>query len=134
MDASDQILKLYETGATAEVIARAMDMDGEMVKTILYSKSANYRRTLKTIEPGTSVADEMLSIMSDLARNSANEFIKLNAAKTVRDDLKGRRDVVAVDAGINTEILLTIGQRLEALADKRQKFLANRPADVIIDA
>lgn len=133
MDATDQVLALYERGTEPAVIAEAMQMTVEMVNTILHTKSAQFRR--EVIKQATDMADpelvnEMLAIQVDIARNSDNDFLRLAAAKSVRDDLKGRKDQVPTDQTAAAQALAILASRLNSLADARDQFLKGKPIDV----
>lgn len=133
MDATDQVLALYERGTEPAVIAEAMQMTPEMVKTILHTKSAQFRR--EVIKQATDMADpelvnEMLAIQVDIARHSQNDFLRLAAAKSVRDDLKGRKDQVPTDQTAAAQALAVLASRLNSLADARDQFLKGKPIDV----
>lgn len=136
MTIDDQILKLYETGAPVEVIATAMEMPLAAVEASLFTKSAAFRASVKgtsAAKDPRAVSDEMLEILIDVARSSGNQHLRVSTAKFVRDDLMGRRDAVAPDAGLNTTALVSIGEALNSLHEKRLKFLARRN-NAIIDA
>lgn len=133
MDATDQVLALYERGTEPAVIAEAMQMTVEMVNTILHTKSAQFRRGV--IKAATDMADpelvnEMLAIQVDIARHSQNDFLRLAAAKSVRDDLKGRKDQVPTDQTAAAQALAILASRLNSLADARDQFLKGKPIDV----
>lgn len=136
MTIDDQILKLYETGAPVEVIATAMEMPLANVQASLFAKSAGFRATLNNpagAKDPRAVSDEMLEILIDVARSSNNQNLRVSTAKFVRDDLLGRRDAVAPDAGLNTTALISIGEAMNSLHEKRLKFLS-RAKNAIIDA
>lgn len=130
MNQTDQVLQLYETGADPQVIARAMDLSENMVTTILTEKSAAFRRKACPIDRTKPVADQMLDVMTDMALNSDNEFIRLRAATTVRDDLKGRRDQVQTDAAGVGAALVALGQRFAELQEQKRKFFEDRTIQV----
>lgn len=130
MNQTDQVLQLYETGAEPHVIANAMGLSENMVATILMEKSAAFRRRASPIDKSKPLADQMLDVMADMALNSDNEFIRLRAATTVRDDLKGRRDQVQTDQTGVGAALLALGQRFTELQEQKRKFLEDRTVQV----
>lgn len=130
MNQTDQVVQLYETGADPKVIADAMGLNETLVNTILMSKSRAFQKAQRQIDPTKSVADQMLDVMVDLAHNSDNEFIRLRAATTVRDDLKGRRDHTQLDATSVGAAILTLGQRFAELANRKKEFVENRAITV----
>ena len=74
MNQIDQMVALYETGASPDVIAKAMDLSVDVVQTALYEGSAKFRKSTRTVDPTKPVEEEMLDIMVDVARNSDNGF------------------------------------------------------------
>lgn len=118
-----QVTTLYETGATPDAIARALSMPEEAVQGILFETSAKFRREISKPAEGQTVADEMLDIIVDVARTSNNPFVKLAAARTARDDLKGRRDAIPTDIDSQNKILVEITARMAEIANKRQEFM-----------
>lgn len=130
MNQTDQVVQLYETGADPKVIADAMGLNETLVTTILMSKSRAFQKAQRQIDPAKPLADQMLDVMVDLAQNSDNEFIRLRAATTVRDDLKGRRDHTQLDATSVGAAILTLGQRFSELANRKKEFIENRAITV----
>jgi hypothetical protein len=130
MNQIDQMVALYETGASPDVIAKAMDLSADVVQTALYEGSAKFRRSVQPVDLSKPVADQMLDIMVDVARNSDNGFLKLAAARTVRDDLLGRRDAVQVDAGGVIAAITTLGTRFAELEKRRREFNEGRTITV----
>lgn len=130
MNQIDQMLALYETGASPDVIAKAMDLSAEVVKTALYEGSAKFRREVSPVDMAKPVQDQMLDIMVDVARNSDNGFLRLAAARTVRDDLLGRRDAVQVDAGGVVAAISALGAKFAELDKRRREFNEGRTITV----
>jgi len=130
MNQIDQMVALYETGASPDVIARAMEVSEDVVKTALYEGSAKFRKMARMVDLSKPVEDRMLDIMIDVAENSDNGFLRLAAARTVRDDVKGRRDAVQVDAGGVIAAISTLGARFAELDKRRREFNEGRTIDV----
>lgn len=130
MNQIDQMVALYETGASPDVIAKAMDLNVEVVKTALYEGSARFRKDARPVDTSKPVADQMLDIMVDVAQHSDNGFLRLAAARTVRDDLLGRRDAVQVDAGGVIAAISTLGARFAELDKRRREFNEGRTITV----
>jgi len=130
MNQIDQMVALYETGASPDVIAKAMDLSPDVVQTALYEGSAKFRKAAKVVDASKPVADQMLDIMVDVAHNSDNGFLRLAAARTVRDDLMGRRDAVQVDAGGVIAAITTLGSRFAELEKRRREFNEGRTITV----
>jgi len=129
MDATDQILILYQKGVEPAVIAESMQMDLPTVQTVLTNKSAQFRRSvIKTAADmaDPKLVDEMLEIQVDIARFSQNDFLRLAAAKSVRDDLKGRKDQVQTDQTATAQALALLANRLQSLDAAREQFLKGR--------
>lgn len=130
MNQLDQIIALYETGASPDVIAKAMEVSEDVVKTTLYEGSAKFRKMARMVDLSKPVEDRMLDIMIDVAENSDNGFLRLAAARTVRDDVKGRRDAVQVDAGGVIAAISTLGARFAELDKRRREFNEGRTITV----
>jgi hypothetical protein len=138
MDELDQLVHLYQSGTPIDIIAQALNMSPDGVKAALFMRSSKYRRDISTQAragaPPVSTADEMLDIITEIARTSDNELTKLSAAKFARDDLKGRRDAIPLDAGINTNAFQFVQDRIAQLAASRRAFLEGGPKLVEISA
>ena len=130
MNQIDQMVALYETGASPDVIARAMEVSEDVVKTALFEGSDKFRKSVRTVDKSKPTADRMLDIMVDVAENSDNGFLRLAAARTVRDDVKGRRDAVQVDAGGVIAAISTLGTRFAELEKRRREFNEGRTITV----
>jgi hypothetical protein len=130
MNQIDQMVALYETGASPDVIAKAMDLSPDVVTTALYEGSAKFRRAASPVDMSKPVADQMLDIMVDVARNSDNGFLRLASARTVRDDLLGRRDAVQVDSGGVIAAISALGARFAELDKRRREFNEGRTITV----
>lgn len=134
MDEPDQLVHLYESGAPVEVIAQGMGMSVDAVRSALFERSSKFRRVLalekKPGEPDKPVADEMLDILTNIARTSNNEFVVMSAAKFVRDDLKGRRDAVPTDAGTNEQVMAFLSAQMARVTAARQRFFQREPITI----
>lgn len=116
---SEEALAIKESferlGMTAEEIAQDRDLEVESVKACLMSVSARFRREClgseseDGSEDGKNFSDEQLRRVNqriyDIAVGSDNDAIALKAATYIRDDKKGRRDVVNTIRGLNFNVL-----------------------------
>jgi hypothetical protein len=111
-----------------------MGMSPDAVRSALFERCGKFRRELalakKPGEPEKPVADEMLDILTNIARTSNNEFVVMSAAKFVRDDLKGRRDAVPTDAGTNEQIMQFLQAQMARVTAARQKFFQREPLTI----
>ncbi len=124
MDAEDQISKLYESGADTKSIATGLGISEMQVVGALYERSAKFRRAQATIvAAGKPLEDEMLDIIVAVARTSEDEWVKLAAAKHVRNDLKGRLDEVPVDHTGQNKVIDMLVERLKAAEASRLEFM-----------
>lgn len=132
MDLGDQLLRLYEDGITdLRTLARSLLLPETEVHRLLFERSPAYRTTAAS-NPGGGVmsAEEALSVISDIARHSTSDITRLSAAKFLRDDLKGRRDPISIDAGLNEPVIEAFAKRMAALRERRQAFLNDRVIDI----
>ncbi len=131
MDELDQLTHLYQAGTPIDVIAQALNMSVEGVHAALFQRSSKYRRDMsaadRAMKPAVSVADEMLDVIVEIARTTDNELVKLSAAKFARDDLKGRRDAIPFDAGVNATTIQALEARMAKLQESRRAFLEGGP-------
>ena len=134
MDELDQLTQLYQSGTPVEIIAQALGMSEDGVRAALFMRSGKFRRdqaaAAREAKPAANAADEMLDIIVEIARSSDNELTKLSAAKFARDDLKGRRDALPMDAGINSTAIQLLEARMAQLGASRRAFLDGGPKPV----
>lgn len=133
---AEQIKALHNNGASIEDIAIGMDIAVEEVKTVLLHTSPKFRAAAFAAPDGTQtdkqLSREMLMIAATIARSSDMDGIRLSAAKFVRDDLEGRRDVLPPDAGMNTNALTELQAGLVIARQRRLEFLKGRNATIDI--
>lgn len=133
MDAEDQISKLYESGADTKSIATGLGIHERQVIAALYERSAKFRRAQATaVASGKPLEDEMLDIIVAVARTSEDEWVKLAAAKHVRNDLKGRLDEVPVDHTAQNKVIDFLAGRLADAERARLEFM-KRPEPVTVN-
>lgn len=123
-----QITALYNGGASVEDIAVGMEISLEEVKTVLLHTSPKFRSQSLPSQTEIPLEDEMLQICANIARHSDNDLIRLSAAKYVRDDKKGRRDLIPPDAGMNVMALSELQAGLVMAQKRRAEFLKGRNA------
>lgn len=133
---AEQIKALHGKGASIEDIAIGMDITVEEVRTVLIHTSPKFRAAAFAQPDGTQtdkeLSREMLMIAANIARASDMDGIRLSAAKFVRDDLEGRRDVLPPDAGMNTNALAELQAGLVIARQRRLEFLKGRNATIDI--
>lgn len=123
MSGSDQqIVTAYEElGLTPEQIA-ADGYDIVAVKACLMQNSVLFREAMKVnSEEGFSTSEEQEArgVIANLMRDSDDDFIKLRAAKYIRDDKKGRLDPIkAQHLNIN---IVTINDTLRKAREARAR-------------
>lgn len=114
MSAELEALKVaYETlKMTPEQIADDRQLDVTSVKAGLMQCSSDYRRDCGKEEPSADelnfTGDDLQRVnqtIVELALGAENEAVRLKAAIYVRDDKKGRHDVVKQVGGIGFNIL-----------------------------
>lgn len=109
-----QIKLLYEQeNMSPEEIAADQDMELAAVKACLMTCSALYRRACGSEEPEEdrlNFSDEQLEavnrVLYELAIGAEDDSIRLKAAMYVRDDKKGRKEVVKQMGGTSFNILM----------------------------
>jgi hypothetical protein len=125
---AEQIKALHLGGASVEDIATGMEITVEEVRTVLIHTSPKFRAQSFAAPAGMSLEDEMLQIAAQIARSSDMDMVRLSAAKYVRDDCKGRRDLVPADAGMNTTALAELQAGLTVARQRRLEFLKGKNA------
>jgi hypothetical protein len=118
---NQQIVTAYETlGMDAEAIASAMGFETFAVKAILNQESPAYRAALKSNDKTAEFDDNDEAVALDtiryLAKNAEDDGIRLNAAKYLRNDKKGRLDVKRDIRSMNFSITLLNGHMQQAMA------------------
>ena len=132
----EQIKIAYETlGMTPEQISEDRELDITAVKAALMQGSSVYRRQCgeePDSEAELNFSDDQLQdvnkIIYDIAIGSEDDNVRLKAAMYIRDDKKGRKEVVKQLGGQQFNILMfnEAMQAVRAGADKiKQKVLSN---------
>lgn len=115
----EQIKVSYETlGMTPEEISVERDLDVVAVKASLMCVSNQYRQAMRVEgKSGVDVEEKKLGFTDEqeervleriynIAVGSENDAVALNACKYVRDDKRGRLDVVGAVRGLNFNVLM----------------------------
>lgn len=133
---AEQIKALHKSGASVEDIATGMEISVEEVRTVLIHTSPKFRAAAFVQPDGAQtkdqLAEEMLMIAAGIARGSDMDMVRLSAAKFVRDDIKGRRDIVPIDAGANLAALAELQAGLVLARQRRLDFLKGHNAAIDI--
>lgn len=105
-------LSYEELQMTPEEIAMDRELEIEVVKAALMNSSSKYRKDCGMEQPDKdelNFSDEQLRRVDErifqIAIGSENEAIALKAAMYIRDDKKGRRDIVKAMAGVQFNVL-----------------------------
>ena len=108
-----------QEGMTPEQIADCQELDIVAVKAGLMQCSAKYRKDCgkedeeeDRLNFNNDQLQRVNDIIVDLALGAEDEHLRFKAASYIRDDKKGRRDVVKGMAGNNFNVLF-INQQLE---------------------
>ena len=114
---------------TPEEIASEQDLDIVSVKAILMQFSGLYREQCKVKEDLNFTDEEEVAargVITNIARYSEDERLRLRAAIYIRDDKKGRLDVVRQMNGLNINVIHFNDQMKKAIAAKeRAKAIIN---------
>ena len=107
---NQQIISSFEElGMSPEEIAEDQNLDLVSVKAILMQNSFLYRKKCKKGEDDFNFSDEELQAANQtivsLMRYSEDENLKARLARYIRDDKKGRLDVVKSMTGLNINVL-----------------------------
>lgn len=138
--ANQQIVTAFEElGMTPAEIAQDQELDEVSVKAILMQSSALYRKACKnedSKEDTFNFSDEELvmanQVISNLARYSEDENMQFRAAKYIRDDRKGRLDVIKQQTGLNINVIAFNEHMQKAIAAvERAKQLSHNSAPVV---
>jgi energy-converting hydrogenase A subunit M len=108
---NEQIILAYEMhGMTPEQIAVDRELELIAVKSALMQGSSAYRKAIKAGVPGLDFTDDELvesnKAILAIMRYAEDENLKFRAACYVRDDKKGRHDIVKAMTGLNVNVLL----------------------------
>lgn len=128
--ANQQIITAFEElDMTPEEIAAEQDLELLSVKAILMQFSSVYRRQCKKQDDFNFTDEEEVmarQVIASLARYSDDERVKLRAAIYVRDDKRGRLDVLKNMNGLNINVISFNEQMKKAIAAKnRSKGIVN---------
>lgn len=135
---SEQIVTAFEVNQMSpEEIASEFDCEVAAVKSVLMQSSSLYRKACKSDDSLTFTDDEArqaLQAISNIVRYSEDEHLKLRAAIYIRDDKKGRLDVVKASTGLNINLIAVNDQMRRALdAVAKAKALSADRAKPIVD-
>jgi hypothetical protein len=108
---NEKIISLFEvSGMTPEQISETEELSLIAVKAALMQSSSSYRKMVKAGEPDldyTSQEQQIAkNIILNLAQFAEDDNLRLRAATYIRDDAKGRLDVVKAMAGLNVNVNL----------------------------
>jgi hypothetical protein len=105
-------LSYEELNMTPQEIAMDRELEIEVVKAALMSCSSRYRKDCgmeAQEKDDLNFSDEQLRRVDErifqIAIGSENEAIALKASMYIRDDKKGRRDIVKAMAGVTFNVL-----------------------------
>jgi hypothetical protein len=117
--ANQQIISAYEQlGMSPDEIAQDQDLDVAAVKSVLIQFSTVFRKDLK-IDESLDFTEEQVKRATDvilhLAQYSDDENLRFRAARYIRDDKKGRLDVVQQMTGLNINVITINEQMRKAL-------------------
>lgn len=103
---------------TPEEISQEFGYELMAVKAALLQCSAPFRKEAKKDAAVFSdeEAEEMKSILLNLARYSDDENLQFKAAKYIRDDHKGRLDIAKTMPGLNISVIAFNEQMKKAYA------------------
>lgn len=112
--AAEQLKILYEQeGMTPDEIAGDQEMDIAAVKACLMSCSGKYRRACGSEEPEEdhlNFTNDQLEavnrVIYEIAIGAEDDSVRLKAATYLRDDKKGRKEVVKAVGGAQFNILM----------------------------
>ena len=137
----EQIKIAYETlEMSPEQIAEDRELDITAVKAALMQGSSKYRRDCG-VEDGEknelNFDDEQLrnvnQVIYDLAIGSEDDNIRLKAAMYIRDDKKGRKDVVKQMAGQQFNILM-FNERMKQVRGRAEEIKNRILGEGVIEA
>jgi len=101
-----------DEGMSPEEIASDRELDLAAVKTALMQSSARYRKLEGKEDEQTDILNyskeeqkRVQDVILDLALGADDPHLRFKAAAYVRDDAKGRKDVVKGIGGMNVNIL-----------------------------
>lgn len=114
--ANQQIVSSFEElEMSPDEIAAEQDLELTSVKAILMQFSSLYRKQCKKdVEACFTDEEEVMArqVIANIARYSDDERIKLKAAVYIRNDKRGRLDVVSQMNGLNINVI-TFNEQLK---------------------
>lgn len=125
--ANTQIVEAFEQlGMQPEEIATDQELDLTSVKAILMQFSSLYRKAC-AVKEDLSFTDEEEKMARQVISNIARGYVddvdprtQLKAAMYIRDDTKGRLDVVKAQVGLNLNVIMFNEQMKKAIAAKNR--------------
>jgi len=122
------IISAYTEGLTPEQIAEDRDLDIVAVKACLMQNSAQYRKDCgkeDEAEDNLNFSNEELrranEVIFGLAIAAESEELRFKAATYVRDDKKGRKEVVKAVAGQQFNIMM-INEKMAQVRDAANRM------------
>lgn len=113
---NQQIISAYEDlGMSPDEIAQDQDLDVAAVKATLIQFSSRFRKDVKADDALDFTEDQVrraTDVILHLAQYSEDENLRFRAARYIRDDKKGRLDVIKQMTGLNINVL-TINEQMQ---------------------
>lgn len=142
--ANRQIITCYEQlGSTPQEIAQELDFDVTCVKAILMQNSSIYRKACGAEpeeEDSFNFSKEELKMANQtivhLAAGAEEDAIRLRAATYIRDDKKGRLDIVKQMNGLNINLTVfnETFQKAQAAIERAKAAKVLKDEKVAIEA
>ncbi len=120
--ANEQIVEAYETlGMSPEEISEDQSLDIVAIKAVLMQCSTLYRKECQVKEENNFTTEQerlAIDVISQIVAGytEADENTRLRAAMFLRNDRRGRLDVVKQSAGLNINVLMMHEQMKKAIA------------------
>lgn len=130
-----QIVEAFKQGMSLEDISEQFDLDLLSVKATLLQFSPEYRERSKTevdLKFNETEQEEAKEAIVRIMRNSDDDYLKLRAAKYIRDDAEGRLDNPLKGLkSMNVNIISFNEQLLRAREGKQRSKLQNATPAII---
>ena len=125
--ANQQIVTCFEQlGMSPDEIAQSEGLDLAVVKAVLYKDSPKFREAIsgtKELDFADQDLHEVNQIIKRIALYADDENLQFRAAKYIRDDKKGRKDVKTGLRGMNIKV--TVLQQFNNHLREAARQLAN---------
>ena len=139
--ADQQLLNAYKAGLTPEQIAEDLGFHTHNVKARLMAISTEYRKACGTESPEEDelnfTRDEQLTIKRELfqmAMSVEDPHLKAKLLLNLRDDGKGRKDVVRDMKNNNINIMQLINNSISSASQNADSLIASTRRPKLIDA